>query len=448
MTKADRSLLRGACAGFERLQGVGGALLYPMVFAALLFGAVAAAEVVDRIVAVVGDYLILKSEVDFQAQIWAMQNKQEQTAEQMDAIKKELVEQMVNDKLILIEALRDTSIQVSAEEVEEVLDSKLSELRGRFPSQAEFERQMALEGLSYRELKNKFREEMKNQLYKDRLISRELGQISVSLPEIEEFFSKYKDSLPPHPEAVKLAHILLKVEPGSDVLDSALERAERVEALLAEGRDFAELATEYSEDASAESGGDLGYFGHGDMVHEFEEAAFALNPGEVSDIVRSQFGYHIIKCEAKDQDRVRCRHILFLSTPAESDKARVIALADSLRTAAESGSDFAELVKQFSVDEETKIKGGELDWFMVSELTPEFKQAVSGLKPGELSQPTESQFGIHVIKLIDRQVSRPWSIEDDRDRLRELAKRQKTEVVVAKLLAELKEDIYFEVRNQ
>ncbi len=405
-------------------------------------------ELIDGIEAVVGNYVILKSEVSFQLQLWAMQQDQSSlSAEDIEGLRTQLVDQMVNDKLILIKALKDTSITVTAEEIEEALDSRLEDLKGRFPSQAEFEGQMALEGLTYRELKNKFREEMRDKLYKDRLISRELSKITILPSEVAQFFAVYRDSLPPHPEIIKLAHILLPIKPSQATQDSALAKATRIKELLDSGADFEELAKQYSEDPSSESGGDLGYFGREDLVAEFEKAAFALDIGEVSDIVKTQYGYHIIKCEDKLGDRIRCRHILSMTNATEQDKATTIRLADSLITASEQGADFAELAKQYSVDDESKKRGGELDWFVYSDMTPEFKEAVQNLEIGDISEPTESQFGIHILKVLDRQASRPWSIQDDLESLKEFVRRQKTEVVVKKLIAELMAETYVEIRD-
>ncbi len=409
-----------------------------------------AAEVIDKIVAVVGDYVILKSEVDFQTQLWLLQQGQQGkqvSPDDVEKIKSDLLQQMVNDKLILIKALKDTSISVSSDEVESALDAKLEELKGRFSSQAEFENQMLQEGLTYREVKNKFRDEVRNQLYKDRLISRELSKISVAPSEIEEFFDKYRDSLPEHPDAVKLSHLLLEIKPGQATIDSAKAKAERVKKLLDDGGDFAELAREYSEDPSASSGGDLGYFGRGDLVEEFEKAAFALDVGEISEPVLTRYGYHIIKCVDKQDGRIRCSHILFMTKPSDEDVQRVMRFADSLKSVAEAGGDFAELVKKYSADEETKKQGGELGWFVSSEMTPEFSVAVQGLEPGDISEPTQSQFGIHLLKVLDRQTSRPWSMDEDRDRLKEFARRQKTEQVVSKLLDEVTKETYVEIRN-
>ncbi len=426
-----------------------GKLVVTLLMAAVIsLGTVITAdsEVIDRIVAVVGDYPILKSELDFQIQLWAMQQRREVSEAEVSRLRDELLQQMVNDKLILISALKDTAVNVPSEQIEDALNQKLKELKARFPSEAAFEQQMMMEGLTYRELKAKFRDEMRNQLYKDKLISRELREVTVTPVEVEEFFAKYKDSLPSHPEAVKIAHILLEVEPSQTTLDSAYERAQMVKGMLDEGYSFEELAYEYSEDPSAETGGDLGYFGRGDLVEEFEKAAFALDIGEVSDIVKTQFGYHIIKVEDKQSDRVRVRHILFRTEPTEEDKEKIKALADSLIQEIEAGAEFAELAKEYSIDDETKRQGGELGWFVYEDMTPEFKQAVAGLETGELSEPTESHFGIHILLVQDRQSSREWTLEDDRDRLRELARRQKTEEVVNRLLSELKEETYIDVR--
>jgi len=407
-----------------------------------------AEELVDRIAAVVGDEIILVSELDFQLQMFMMQTQSPNiTQQEADSLRSIILEQLVSDKLILVEAKKDTGLIVQEEEIEQALASKLEELRSRFGSESEFEAQMKLEGLTLRELKSKFRREVKNQLIKERFISRFLRKVTVTGTEIKDFYNLYEDSLPAQPEAVKLAHILLEIRPSVSTLDSAYAKAARVKKLLDEGGDFVALAQLYSEDGTAETGGDLGYFDKGTLFSEFEDIAFSLKAGEISEPFKTRLGYHIVKVEDKMPDRMHARHILFKTNPSTDDSRYTLHLADSLRTlAVDDNADFSELVKTYSIDDETKKEGGELGWFATEKLTPEFKAAIFGLEVGQISEPTESEFGIHLLKVLDRQEARAMNLADDWDRIKDFAKRNKSDQVLLDFLDEVKQKVYVDLR--
>lgn len=406
-------------------------------------------ELVDKIAAVVGDEIILVSELDFQLQMFLMQVENPNlTATQADSLRDIILQQMVTDKLLLEEAKKDTSIQIKEEQVEQALQQKIEELKARFPSEAEFEAQMRLEGLNIRELKAKFRREVRNQLIRDRYVSRFLSKVNVTSAEVRDFYEKYKDSLPTQPEAVKLAHILLNVEASGATVDTARMKAEKVKKLLDEGGDFTTLAQLYSEDkGTASSGGDLGYFERGTLFKEFEDKVFSMEPGEISEPFKTQLGYHIVKLEDKLPDRVHARHILFMTEPSQADEQRVEQLADSLyQVLIEGNAEFTEMVKVYSDDEETKKQGGELGWFATNKLTPEFESALIGLEVGDISEPTKSDYGYHILKILDRQDARPMSLEEDWDRLKEFAKREKSDAVLQEWLKEAKQNYYVDIR--
>jgi peptidyl-prolyl cis-trans isomerase SurA len=419
-------------------------ILLLLAFVSLAF----AGELVDKIAAVIGDEIILVSEIDFQLQMLAMQmNMKEISPSQVDSLRALILQQMVSDKLILVEAMKDTSIQVTDDQIETALSEKMNELKSRFSTDAEFEAQMKLEGLTLRELKAKFRREVRNQLIRDRFISHFLTKVTVTSAEVRDFYQRYEDSLPAQPDAVKLAHLLLEVKASENTLDSAYLRALEVKKLLDEGGDFIALAQIYSDDGTASSGGDLGYVDRGTLFKEFEEPVFAMQKGQISEPFKTRLGYHIVKLEDKLPDRIHARHILFRTNPSENDSRSAIALADSLRRlVVDSSADFVELVKEFSIDDESKKQGGELGWFAVEKLTPEFKTAIAGLKVGDISEPTESEFGIHLIKILDLQEARNMSLEKDWDRIKDFARREKSDRVMNAWLEKVKQNIYVDIR--
>jgi peptidyl-prolyl cis-trans isomerase SurA len=405
-----------------------------------------AQQVLDRIAAVVGDQIILESELDTQLDLYVSQMRTGVKSQQeREQLKKQLLEQMVNDKLLLDAAKKDTLIQVTPKEVDEAVQKQMSSVKSEF-TEEEFKAQLQAEGLTENELRKKYREQIGNQMLIDRLVASKLQKVSVSAKEVRDFYQEYQDSIPDQPEAVKLSHILLEIKTSPETLDSLKSRAERIRALAQKGEDFADLARRYSDDPSAQQGGDLGFFGRGDMIPKFEETAFSLAPGQISEVIQTEFGYHVIQVEQKTDDRVHARHILILIRPSQQDSLRTEQLADSLYQLLQQGGDFSELAKQFSDDQESKKMGGELGWYPVAQMTPEFKQGLENLQVGEVSRPLGSPSGIHLVKLLDKREERKLTLDEDWDAIKDMVRRKKTNELVQQWVQKLRQDIYVDIR--
>jgi len=211
---------------------------------------------------------------------------------QAQQARKELLQQLIDGELVLEQAERQ-KVTVTPQSVDEQVKS----IRARFPSDEAFTQALGASGLTPEGLKANIKKGMLRQ----QILNKEvLEKVAVSPKELETYFNEHKDTYVQE-EAVHARHILIKVAPDASPEDDqkAKERAKAVLAKAKKGEDFSKLAAQYSEDSSKDSGGDLGYFGRGRMVKPFEEAAFALKAGQISDPVRSQFGYHIIKVEAR-----------------------------------------------------------------------------------------------------------------------------------------------------
>lgn len=422
-----------------------------IAIALLLLGATSALaerEPVDRIVAVVGNEVILASELATQLQLVALQTgKQPRTPEEVKEFQNSVLEQMISDQLILAEAKKDTSISIRPEEIDRSLNDQIKRISSRYSSNDEFLAQLADEGLTLRLLEKRYRGEIKNQLLKQRFIQTQLLDISVSRREVEEFFDKFKEEIPAQPEAAKLSHLQLAIAPSKSVEDSVKALAQELRTRVLDGADLATLSVQYSSFGAGANGGDLGYVSRTDVVPEFARAAFRLNVGEISGAIRTQFGYHVILCEAKRSDLFKLRHILLGVIPSAEDSAAAYVLADSLMKEIRNGKDFAELAKIYSSDNSTRATGGELGWFSTSELPPDFAVAVNGwTTPGELRGPVSTEFGLHILKLLDYQPEKQYSLPDDFDKIKQLARQDKTGKVVDDLIEEYKARAYIDYR--
>jgi len=401
----------------------------------------------DKVVAVVDKEIILQSELEAQIQLYAIQTRTEITdPAQLDSLRQEFLDRMIEDKVLLVEAERDTSINVTNKEVEDALASQIKSIKSQFPSDDAFLDQLRAEGLTLSGLKDQYRDEIRNQLLKEKLIQKRLSKALVSSGEVREFYEANRDSLPEKPAGVRLAHILISTQPGQETVDSLFAYAQLIRSKALGGEDFALLASTYSQDPSGQQGGDLGWFARGEMVPEFEEAAFALQPGQISDIVRSPYGFHIIKVTGRRGDKVKASHILIRLLPSEDDTAERLVLADSIYTLIRNGADFAEMAKEYSDDENSRDQGGELGWFAANDLLPEFVRALSNLEVGEISPPVSSEFGYHIIKLEEKRPATKIDLTDDYDTLQEMARRAKAQKQLEQLLERVSSGLYISKR--
>ncbi len=426
-------------------------IIYRILYFAIIIAispAGRAMEPVERIAAVVGSEPILSSELAAEMQLSAIQRGiRPQTKEEIDKFQSEVLNQIISDKLFLMEAKKDTSIKAAPEEIDQALEEHVKKVSSQFATQDEFLQELNKEGLNLRAFKKRLRPEVENELLKQKFISKKLSNISVSRQEVLEFYDKFKDSIPDQPEAVRLAHILITFQPSKGTEDSILKEAENVRKMAVAGGDFAALAATYSSASAALNGGDLGFVSRGDVVPEFARAAFNLSPGEISGVVKTQFGFHIIKCEEIKGDKAHLRHILLEVHPTPADSALSYKLVDSLINVIKGGGNFAELAKVYSADNDTRKQGGELGWFAKADLPADFIPAIDSLKNiGDIYGPVKSEYGLHILKLLEHQEARKFSFDQDYDRVKEMARQYKTSKFIEKWVEETKAKTYIEIR--
>lgn len=408
---------------------------------------VAGQQVIDRIVAMVDEEIILLSELELALQQTIIQfelNPQEDAA-RIEQLKLDLLERLIDEKVLLVKAKEDT-IVVKDSEVERTLENRIAQTISQYGSEETFTRELQNYGLTIKDLKKRYREEIRNDLLAQRVMQSKIAEIDIARREVEEFYQTHRDSLPEQEEAVRLAHLLLEIKPGEEVKRQARERIQEILEEARLGASFIELAKQYSEGPSGPSGGDLGFFGPGTMVPEFETAAFALEAGEVSDVVETQFGYHIIKLEEKRDDEIRVRHILIQTETSPEDEERTKAEIATLQRRIEAGEDFTALAQEYSDDPTTAPGGGELGWFYVAQIPPLFKTEIESLDVGQVSHPINSEFGYHLITILERREGGPLTLEGDWDMIKSMAKQEKVRSQFQAWLKELREEMYVDVR--
>ena len=400
-----------------------------------------AVTLADQVAACVDNEVILYSEVAENVSILANDPAARKMFATEDEMREYVLDQLISSRLLLIEAAEE-SVVVADDEVASLVDQNIENLKGNFPSEANFYSYLDEQGINLEELKDYYRENLRSRLIMERLISKKFAtRIMISPIAVKQFYEENKDSIAVLPGRVKLAHILLPIIPGEDELMKGFERAGDVYRLLMAGGDFAVLAEEFSEDEnSRRKGGMLGRIRRGETIEDFESIVFSLKPGTISQPFATRLGYHIVEVLNRGADWVLLRQILIKVDVTRQDTLRTMNLAQQLKEAVEAGADFDSLARIHSRDPNVDL--GEFD---MERLTPPFDQVVQDLGEGAVSEPVLTPYGYHLLFVREKVVARTLSFEELRDQIMQYLYQQEMQKKYDELIASLRAEIFVKV---
>src|SRR5204862_5683224 len=318
-----------------------------VLFAASMVAAIASAQTLDRIVAIVGTRPILASQIEEEmVQQQAQGQALPKDSAGLAAMRRQVLDRLIELEILVQQAERDTSIKVTDQEVLDQVEQTYQNVRKQFTSENDFRDQIRQARFgSVEEWRRWLADEQRRQLYAQRLIEaqRQKGKLRPIPPtdaQMREFWEQNKEQQPKRPATVSFRQIVIKPVPDSAARQRALQLAESlVVALRHPGADFAAAAKRFSGDsASATQGGELGWFRRGVMVKEFEDVAFRVRPGEIAGPVETSFGFHIINVERTQPAEILARHILIMPEISQAQIALARRLADSLHDALAAGT--------------------------------------------------------------------------------------------------------------
>jgi peptidyl-prolyl cis-trans isomerase SurA len=415
----------------------------------LSFSFASAQQVLDRIIAIIDKDVILESEVVQFAYLEALKRQIDPAKDPaaFQKLKSESLENLINKKVLLIQAEKDT-IEADKRMVDFQLEQQMQNILQQIGGEEKVEEYF---GMSITKVRKNYREQIEEEMRIRAVRSSKISDVNITRREIKEFYSSYKDSLPSMKETVEISHILVTPEPGEAAMSAAREQIEQVQEKINAGEVFEKLAKTYSEDpGSAARGGDLGFMARGGFVREFEEVAFSLEPGQVSDIVKTQFGFHIIKLVDRRGEKIHCKHILISPEPSREDDVAAAEKIKQIHKELINGAPFEEMVAKYSQDDVSREEEGFLGRFEMDQLretAKEFVYALDGVDPGEYSDPVRTQYGFHVLKLLKRDEPRALDLEKDWQRISTVAKEQKMQKEFEKWLSEIKEKVFIEIKH-
>jgi len=420
--------------------------LLTAVFAFSLALSVYPQEEGDKIIAIIGNDVILLSDLNFQVYNYISQNNLQQINE---AIYSQVLQEMITEKLILAKAEQD-SIFVSQDEIQKQVDGRLKDLVSQFGSEKNLEDAY---GLTIAKIKSLLGKQAEKNIKINRVKQEKFGYgITVTKPEVIKFYNDYKDSLPPVPETFELYQIVRIPKITEDAKFMAKQKAEQLLDSLKAGADFSELAKKYSDDsASAVLGGNLGKAKKGTFVKEFEDAAFLLNPGDISDIVESEFGYHIIKLIDKTGNFITTQHILIKFPRLDAaDFAEINFLKELKAKVLNKEATFQQLTALHSHEPKSAADSGYIGKISINNLDSLEILALRDLQKGDISDPVkvgdDRYYGYYIYMVKDRFPEHAATLEGDYFLLEQYAQRFKEQKMLSDWIEELKKTIYVEIK--
>ena len=388
---------------------------------------------VERVVAVVGDSIITLTELQEYLLMLRATGEMPTDPALMAQVEEDALKSLVEQLLIIQAAAQDSTMIPDDAEIESRVGDMLDQTTQRMGGAARFQEALALEGMTQaeyrRDLTQRIRKEQIQQLY---IRSQLMGASPVVVTEAEmrEVYEAGKASAT-HPELVKLRQAVVAPAPSDSAWSAAQVLGDSLLSRLSSGEDFAALAIEFSMDGSAASGGDLGWFRRGQMVREFEDVAFRLPVGGMSDLVRSQFGWHIIRIERTRPGEVNARHILLRPETGIAADERAVTIANEIARRLRTGESMRALLTEFK----DQLDGDIPDSVSVAReqiaqaLPPPYQQPLATAAQGDIvgpfSFPVRERTTWVVVEVTEVQPAGQYTFEELRNSIESQLKEQR-----------------------
>ncbi len=408
-------------------------------------------QVIDQVIAVIGGYKVLQSDVETHYLQY-----QQQGMTGPDLTRCQAFEDLMFEKLLLNQAEID-SVEVTDEQVESEMDRRLAMLEAQIGSIRKLEE---FYGQSIVEIKEEMRSSMRDQMTAQRVHQELVGDIEVTPSEVRRYYNAIpSDSLPLINSEVEVAQIVKFPEIREEAKNEAVKELREIRERIENGAKFSTMAILYSEDpGSSKSGGLYEGVKRGQFVKEFEGVAFAMSPGEVSDVFETEFGYHICMLEAKRGQEIDIRHILIVPKTSPEDLQEAQAFLDSLKLIINDGIlSFGEAAMEYSDDKDTRNNGGIIvnpatadTKFEISELDRSVYFTIEEVNVGEMAGPIayqtpNGQHGFRLVQLISRSLPHRANLKDDYQRLQTMVMQKKEGEMIREWVGDRLNDTYVRV---
>ena len=395
-----------------------------------------ALEKIDGIAAIVGDEIILLSELNAYTMIRLSGLGISSDSIDFNKYNLTFLNELIDGKILLVHGKKDSTISINDDEIDLATNNHISMiLRQNNLSLDSLEIELRRQqGISLSKFKSDARKIIREQLLKQKVQQSYLYSNKVTKKDVELFYSEYKDSLPKMGESILLSKLSLKISPTESVRQKVFGKIKSIKLRLDNGADFSELAKNFSEGPEASEGGDLGFIAKGslnDLV--FEENAFNLSPGQISEPFETRLGFHIINVIERRDQKVHIRQIFLKIEPSHEMISIQTKKIDSIRYYCKTKNEFVSAVNKFSDDPVTKFNNGSLRWISLLELPSDIRSIVDTLKIGDISSPVRDNQYISIFRVNNRVPERNLTLEDDYS----IIEKKTIDILSQKKLAEL-----------
>ncbi|HYD33100.1 MAG TPA: peptidylprolyl isomerase [Methylophilaceae bacterium] len=401
----------------------------------------------DRIVAVVDQVVITEKELQSKISVVSAQlQKKGVELPPQDVLEKQILERLINDSLQL-QFAQQTGLRVDDNQLDKTIE-RIAEQNKMDVGQ--FRQTLESEGINFRT----FREDIRNEILLARLREREVdNRINITEAEIDNFLITQSSRQEESQDEYEVSHILVRApEEGSpEELQQLRGKAEQALKQLQGGTSFTEVSARLSDAPNALEGGGLGWKTSAQLPALFLDALKAMQPGDVSPILRSPNGFHILKLTNRRGgssplvvEQTHARHILIKLNEVVSEEEAQHRLRTVRERLVNGGAEFAEMARQYSEDG-TAASGGDLGWVNPGDTVPPFEKAMNELQPGEISEPVRSPFGFHLIQVLERR-KQDMTKEAARLKARQEIRARKSEEAYQDWVRELRDRAYVELR--
>jgi peptidyl-prolyl cis-trans isomerase SurA len=405
-------------------------------------------ESLDKVIAIVGKQIITDS--DIKSEIMGLKQTNPSIDTEDPAIRQRILDLLINQKLKVSKAVID-SVDVSNDEIDMRWNQALMSMKQRYGSE---QRIADIYGKSISSLRYEYKDQIKNALLAEKLTQMKMSTLEVSPVEVTDFFNEFKDSLQQVPDMPVIRHIVKYLVTDDNTKNEAKQTALKIRDSIIAGADFAEMAELYSQDPGTKTaGGDLGWSKKGSLVPEYEKAAYALMPGEVSQPVESPFGFHVIKVADKRSDEIKTSHILIKIDRSNNSKEETYAFLKSINDSIERGAKFEELAKKYSDDKETKGFGGLVEPQRINYFSMDARQKVQEMEIGDITDPLiyaidPNKPAYHIIYKEDVKKGHKPTPDTDYTLLEQMAKMKKRQDMMEEWHSELRSELFWKIVDE